>query len=99
SSSPPAQESFTMAVSTNGRWVLTGTDNAVQLWDADARAEVASLPLPAKAWWVQVLFGPGDEFFYYSGASFGVRRVELARTNGPEVRFRLQFGRAQFLDV
>src|SRR5207247_2279101 len=90
--SPPARESFTLAVSTDGRWAAAGTTEGVRLWDTEARAEVANLPLPASAWWLTVLFGPGDNCLYYSAGSFGVRRVELARTNGPEGRIRINFG-------
>lgn len=98
SDGPLATESFAMAVSANGQWVLTGTGSGVQLWDAKTRTQVASLPLPAKAWWLSVLFGPGDQSIYYSAVSFGVRRVQLVETNAPDGTARLQFGRSESLD-
>src|SRR4029077_1171711 len=72
-----------------------GTSEGVRLWDTAARAEVANLPLPPSPWWLTVLFGPGDNCLYCSAASFGVRRVELARTNGPDGRIRMNFGPEQ----
>jgi WD40 repeat protein len=85
-------------VSADGQWVLTGTGNGVELWDAKTRSAVASLPVSAKPWWLAVLFAPGDESIYYSAVSFGVRRVHLVKTNAADGTVRLQFGRSESLD-
>ena len=95
--SQPAQATFPMAVSANGRWVANATGSRIHLWDAERRAEAASLPLPAPAWWVTVLFGPADEFLYYSATSFGVRRVALVLTNSSDGQAEIRFGRDELL--
>ena len=97
--SPPAEPCFAMDVSADGEWVVTSTVEGLHLWDAKQRKEVASHPVPAKPWWMPAFFGPNDAFVYYSSANFGVRRVELLRTNTPNGQTRLQFGAAQQLGV
>ena len=95
--SAPAREIFGLAVSADGRWVATGTDRDVRLWDARLGREAASLKLPASPWWLTVLFGPNDESLYYSAFSFGVRRVELVRTKTPEGDVQMRFGHEQLV--
>ncbi len=88
----PAEESFTISVSTDGNWVATGASTGIHLWDAARREELASLKLPAPAWYVEVLFGPEGSFLYYSALSFGVRRVELIKSNRIDRSVELRFG-------
>lgn len=86
-SSRSTEESFTLAASSNGRWVATVSSTALHLWDATARVEVDSRPTPRKGIWAEVLFGRSNECIYYSNPSFGVRRVTL--TNAPDGGIRL----------
>jgi serine/threonine protein kinase/WD40 repeat protein len=95
--SPPALLCFAIDISTDGRWVATSAVDGIHLWDAEQRAEVASRAVPGKPWWMTLFFGQGDAFLYYSAANFGVRRVELIRTNTPDGRTRIQFGSEQQL--
>src|SRR5258706_14277 len=87
-----ARETFGLALSSDGHWVASGTESHIHLWDATSGLELDSLNLPASPWWLTVMFGPGDEFLYYSAFSFGVRRVALVRTNTPAGRAALRFG-------
>ncbi len=87
------EEAFTMSVSDDDQWVATASGASVHLWDATVRVKVDSRPLPAKSWWVEVMFGPANECVYYSAASFGVRRLTLTSSlNG-----RLRFGDEQVI--
>ncbi len=91
--SPPERDSFTLAVASNGRWVAGGGAERVRLWDVERQREAASLPIKAKAWYVEVLFGPGDAFLYYSAFSLGVHRVELVQQNQADGSVTVAFGR------
>jgi WD40 repeat protein len=92
SASSPAGACYTLATTRDGRWLVSAGKTRLQLWDAVRRTEIASLSLPAEAWYTTVLFGPGDEFLYVSAVSFGVRRIELVRTRTPDGQERLEFG-------
>jgi len=81
------EEAFTMAVSHDGKWIVTASATTVHLWDALARAEIDSRSLPTKSFWVEVLFGPANGCVYYSAASFGVRRVALTNSTDGRLRF------------
>ena len=90
--SEPVRNTYAIAVSSDGRWVATGTDTKIQLWDAENRREIASHNLPAPHWWVTLMFSHDDAFLYYGAFSFGVRKVQLVReigssTAGGQVRF------------
>jgi hypothetical protein len=95
----PAPLCFAIDISRDGRWVATSAFDGIHLWDAEDRVEVAFFPVSVKPWWMPMFFGPGDSFLYYSSANFGVRRVELVRTNAPDGRTRMQFGSDQPLGV
>ena len=85
------EEAFTLKVSNDGNWAVTTSATMAHLWDTTARVKIDSRALPAKAIWVEALFGPANDCLYVSAASFGVRR--LALTNGPDGRPR--FGEEQ----
>jgi WD40 repeat protein len=95
--SPPAQDSYMVVVGPNGEWAVSATGNSLHLWDAQARRQIASRPLPAKPSWVQLLVGPSEDFLYYSSESFGIRRIELVRTNTSQGTTQLEFGREQLI--
>ena len=87
------EEAFKLVASDDGKWAVTTSATMAHLWDTTSRARVDSRALPAKAIWVEALFGPGNECVYVSAASFGVWRWTL--TNGPDGRLR--FGTAQLI--
>jgi WD40 repeat protein len=95
--SAPAKGSFTLTMSKDSRWVAAGTDAGIQLWDAKLRKQVGVLPVPPQAWWISVLFAPGDEAVYYSGSQFGVWRAQLVETNELDGTTSLRFGRTELL--
>jgi WD40 repeat protein len=85
--SEPVRNTYAIAVSSDGRWVATGTDTKIQLWDAENRREIASHKLPADHWWMTAMFGPDDASLYYGAFSFGVHRVQLVRGEAGQLRF------------
>jgi eukaryotic-like serine/threonine-protein kinase len=85
------EEAFKLAASDDGKWVVTTSATMAHLWDTTSRTRVDSRALPAKAIWVEALFGPENQYVYVSASSFGVWRWTL--TNGPDGRLR--FGDAQ----
>jgi hypothetical protein len=88
--STPGRQCFAIDVSADGRWVAVGTADGLHLWDAEERREVASRPVPVKPWWMPVFFAGRDRFLYYGAANFGVRRVEVVRTNAPDGHLQVQ---------
>jgi eukaryotic-like serine/threonine-protein kinase len=76
----PTREVYTAAVSRDGRWMATGTDQRVHLWNAQTLEEVDTLTLPGPHWWMVTLFAPNDDAIYFSSHGFGVRRVALRKT-------------------
>jgi len=87
------EEAFKLMASDDGKWAVTTSATMAHLWDTTARTRVDSRALPAKAIWVEALFGPENQYVYVSAASFGVWRWSL--TNGPDGRLR--FGDAQLI--
>jgi WD40 repeat protein len=81
------EEALTMAVSADGNWLATASATTVHLWNTVTRRQIDSRPLPQKAGWVEVLFGPSNRCVYYSAAVLGVRRLALTNSPTRELRF------------
>lgn len=83
-------QSCTVDVSRDGRVLVTGTLEAVHLWDTRSRVEIWSRPQIAVPW-MYVAFPPEGKSLLYSARNFGIRQsaFEITEPASPPARVQV----------
>jgi WD40 repeat protein len=88
---PPDEGACMLALNPDGTLLATSSARGIQLWDADARAQVAFFPLPAPATTVRIAFHPQGNRLLYSALGLGVMEVAFRLRDVASETDRVEF--------